>query len=83
MGIVKSEMVKPAQPCRVSHEAALAGPEAAQPQARIIEQNDAQAIVEITCACGNTFYLNCLCAAPKNTRWRTGTGTENTEESSP
>ena len=83
MGIVKSEMVKSAQPCRVGHRAAPAGGNAPQPQARIIEQNDAQAIVEITCACGDTFYLNCLCAAPTQTRRRTETAARNTEENSP
>lgn len=63
MGIVKSEMVKLAEPCRVSPDAPGDGDDPAQPRVRIVEQDGTQAIVEITCACGNTFYLNCLCAA--------------------
>jgi len=65
MGIVKCQMVKLAQPCRLGHDAAPGGTETAEPQARIVEQNAAQAIVEVTCSCGSTFYLNCLCAAPQ------------------
>ena len=65
MGIVKNDMVKLAQPCRVGPGAPPAGSDAPQPQARIVEQNQTQAIVEVTCSCGSTFYLNCLCAAPK------------------
>ena len=82
MGIVKNDMVKLAQPCRVSHDAEGAGPDAAEPRARIVEQNTAQAIVEITCGCGSTFYLNCLCASPHETQRSAPTRIENTEETS-
>jgi len=36
----------------------------AQPQGRIVEQNDSGAIVEVTCSCGNVFHLHCTYATP-------------------
>lgn len=34
----------------------------AQPQGRIVEQNDNGAIVEVTCGCGRVFHLHCTYA---------------------
>ena len=64
MGIVKKNQVR-----RVEASASDAnGPAApadgaARHQARIIEQNDDHAVVEITCACGTTMRLRCDYAA--------------------
>jgi hypothetical protein len=34
----------------------------AEPQGRIVEQDDDGAIVEITCSCGKIFHLHCTYA---------------------
>jgi len=65
MTIVKKDSVKASEPRHLDgHVAAGAagGPQATaegQPQARVVQQDPAGAIVEVTCACGQTFLLNC------------------------
>jgi len=68
MGIVKRDMVNLADACRTSHHVGGGASPVAEPQARIVEQNGTQAVVEVTCGCGTTFYLNCLCPAPHEQR---------------
>lgn len=36
----------------------------AQPQGRIVEQDNNGAIVEVTCGCGEVFHLHCTYEAP-------------------
>ena len=65
MGIVKKDRINLAEPSHVGSHAGAVACATAEPQARIVEQNGTQAIVEVTCKCGSTFYLDCLCPAPQ------------------
>ena len=67
MGIVKRNQVNLAEPRRASSRGGGTACATAEPQARIVEQNGTQAIVEVTCGCGSTFFLDCLCPAPRRT----------------
>ena len=64
MTIVKKDSVKDSEPRHLGAQPAggLGGSQAAVqdlPQARIVQQDPAGAIVEVTCECGKTFLLNC------------------------
>jgi len=64
VGIVKKHAVKQAEPCRLGNS--TSGSSAVpptQPQARIIEQDETRAVVEMTCGCGRKLHLNCLFGA--------------------
>ena len=65
MNVVKKAKTKPSEPCFLGDSPRMApAAQEPQPQARIIEQDGAQAIVEISCTCGKIILLNCLCAPP-------------------
>jgi len=65
MTIVKKDSVKSSEPRHLgdgSLGGISGGPHAAaqdRPQARIVQQDPAGAIVEVTCGCGRKFLLNC------------------------
>ena len=65
MTIVKKDSVKASEPRHLGDPmpgGMAGGPHATaqgQPQARIVQQDPAGAIVEVTCGCGQTFLLNC------------------------
>ncbi len=65
-GVLKKNQVKPAGARRLGASAtAQAKPHAApgprsEPQARIVQQNRAGAIVEVTCGCGEVIRLQCV-----------------------
>lgn len=57
-GVLKKHMIRQGQPCSLGGgQSAVRA--AGRGSARIVEQADGKAVVEITCACGNTMYLNC------------------------
>ncbi len=62
-GVLKRHQVKSAG-TRVLGESAAGGPAvppSGLPQARIVEQANGMVVVEVTCECGRTIYLNCEC----------------------
>ncbi len=61
-GIVKKDNVKMADDPRNLGQAP-AGMSSPQSAARILEQDEAGALIEITCACGERTYLRCDYAA--------------------
>jgi len=61
--VIKKARVKLGEP-RPIGSAMLPPPDASggapgQPSARILEQDDAHAVIEVTCPCGQTIQLNC------------------------
>ena len=66
MGVVKKDMIRSAPPCRIDGMAGAASPatdsspqHSGREQARIVEQKNGLAVVEVTCSCGKKMYLNC------------------------
>ena len=62
--VLKNNQVELGQPRRLGTAAAPSGAAAPRPQARIVEQNDAGAIIELVCTCGRKTHLQCEYAAP-------------------
>ncbi len=71
-GVVKKDMVRPAGTRQLGGavSAAVAASQAAcaagggAPAARIVEQSDRGAVVEVTCACGRKTLLHCAYTPP-------------------
>ena len=62
-GVVKKDKVKMVQGSRVVGDGSPSVPPAAGSGARIVEQSDAGALIEVTCTCGEKTYLQCDYAA--------------------
>lgn len=62
-GVVKKSAVKTTNPRRID-EAVTRPPGGMSAKARIVEQSDAGAVIEVTCACGKTTHLACSYAEP-------------------
>lgn len=66
-GVIKRAALKQGAPRRISGgSAGMAPTPASMPQAsgkpvtaRVIQQNDTHAVIEVTCSCGQTIQLQC------------------------
>ena len=63
MGVIKKDSVKPTGSCLIGPMARAAPAGGDATQARIVEQDDTHAVIEVTCACGKKSYLRCNFAA--------------------
>ena len=61
--VLKKTEVKLTESVHLGSASAGQGPAAHPPQARIIEQNDTNAVVEVVCGCGRKILLLCDCTA--------------------
>lgn len=59
-GILKKQQTRPAEPRRVGDECPAAG----HWQVRLLQQTEAGAVIEVTCACGRKTALHCDYADP-------------------
>ena len=60
-GVLKSDALRPGQPCRIGQPPPTeggAGPSSG-PTARVVQQTDTCAIVEVVCSCGNSIRVQC------------------------
>ena len=63
--VLKSAVVKPVGSCMIGGQSGQGRPgqdHGGAPVARIVEQSDGVAVVEVTCACGRRTRVNCTYA---------------------
>ncbi|RPI63801.1 MAG: hypothetical protein EHM48_01890 [Planctomycetaceae bacterium] len=56
-GVIKSQMVRQVGTLAVGNGPMMSSPAGAK--ARIIEQKDGSAVIEVTCGCGKRIYVEC------------------------
>jgi hypothetical protein len=57
--VLKKDMVKLVGSCRIGAPNPAA-PAAAWPQARLIDSGDGKTVIEVTCACQEKIYIQCV-----------------------
>jgi hypothetical protein len=55
-GVAKKDQTKPSQPYRLGVRTETP---TGQPKARILQQDDESAVIEVTCECGKRVFLTC------------------------
>jgi hypothetical protein len=57
-GVTKKDQIRVSQPYRLGERVESAA-SPGEPKARVLQQNDESAVIEVTCECGKRVFLTC------------------------